>query len=106
MPFVKATAEEKLRRALPVLLAARKSVVLGGHREVIGAIQEAGNSGIECHWARELLLEVVAAPNLIAWQTNLTTRQSDITRALDRAIRLARRGLGHRGGWRVTPRSA
>lgn len=100
--YVRPEKAEQLRRALPVLLAARRSIVLGGHREVINEIQVAGNSGIECHWARGILLEVVPAADLIAWQSNLSIRQSDITRALDRAISIARRGLGSLGGWRTS----
>lgn len=94
------TREQQLRAALPVLLAARKAVVLEG-AEPIDAIQQAGEAGIASHYARSVLLEVVGG-NLIEWQSKAATRQSDHTRAFDRAIRLARGAFGHRGGWRVT----
>jgi len=35
MTFVRASPEEQHRRALPVLVAARKNVVLGGHRDIV-----------------------------------------------------------------------
>lgn len=97
--FVKLTQVEKDLAALPVLLAARRAVVLDG-AEPIAAIQEAGRAEVECHYARQLL-ERVLGLQLYGWQTSPKTLQSDRTRAFDRAIRLARRAQGHRGGWCV-----
>ncbi len=91
---------EKLRDALPVLLAARKAVVFDG-AEPIDAIQQAGMAGIECWWAREALLSVIPSATLQLWQADPAVKQSDRTRAFDRAIRLCRRALGHKGGWTV-----
>jgi len=104
--FVRASKAEQLRRALPVLLAARRSIIFGEHRDAIDAIQSAGKAGIECHWARQVLQSVVPSASLIAWQADLSIRQSDFTRALDRAIRLCRAPDARRGGWSVSPHAA
>lgn len=102
MTFRHLTEPEQHRAALPVLLAARRAVVLDGD-EPIDAIQRAGEAGLACHFARQLLLSVVPSVTLQAWQLDPAVKQSDRTRALDRAIRVARRALGHRGGWSVSP---
>lgn len=102
--FVRATSEQQLRAALPILLAARRAVVVGGELDVINAIQTAGNAGLACHWARQVLQRVIPSVALLAWQTDLSVRQSDRTRALDRAIRVCRAVDRRRGGWTiVTP---
>ncbi len=99
-PFVELTPVEKHQAALPVLLAARRAVVLDG-AQPIDAIQQAGAGGLACWFARQLLLGVVPAVTLQAWQSDPSVKASDKTRAFDRAIRLARRAFGHRGGWQV-----
>lgn len=100
-PFVKLSPVEKLRAALPILLAARRAVVLEG-AQPIDAIQQAGLAGVECWFARTVLLGVVPAVTLQAWQLDPSVKASDRTRAFDRAIRLCRRAVvGHRGGWAV-----
>lgn len=103
--FVKLSPDEKLRAALPVLLAARKAVVFDG-AQPIDAIQQAGGARVECWFAREALLRVVPMPTLQQWQADPGVKQSDRTRAFDRAIRLARAAFGHRGGWRVARKAA
>ena len=100
-PFVRVEKSEQLRRALPLLQAARRAVILEGVRDVIDAIQSAGGARIECHWARAELQAVIPSPSLIAWQTDVSVRQSDLTRALDRAISVCRRADARRGGWHV-----
>lgn len=105
-PFVKVSVEEQLKAALPVLLGARRLVVLDGYQPV-DAIQTAGRCGIASWWARMLLARVVPSPNLLAWQLDPLIRASDKTRAFDRAIRIARHSVfGHRGGWVVSPARA
>ncbi len=92
---------EKLRAALPVLLAARRAVVLDG-TEAIQALQDAGGPTLATWYAREVLLRVVPGVTLQLWQADPSVKQSDRTRAFDRAIRIARAALGHRGGWVVS----
>ncbi len=99
-PFVKATEVERLQAALPVLLAARRAVVFEA-ASAIDAIQQAGSAGLACWWARQALSSVVPAATLQQWQLDPNIRQSDRTRAFDRAIRLCRRAFGHKGGWSV-----
>lgn len=99
--FKRLAQDEQHRAALPVLLAARKAVVLDG-AQPIDAIQQAGNAGLACHWARQLLLDVVPTPTLQQWQLDPSVLRSDRTRAFDRAIRTARHAFGHRGGWSVS----
>lgn len=99
--FAKVSYAEKLRAALPVLLAARRAVVFEGTLP-IDAIQNAGEAGIASWFARELLLRVVPAPTIQLWQSDPLVKQSDRTRAFDRAIRLARGAFGHCGGWRLS----
>lgn len=101
MPFTKTPEAEQLRRALPLLLATRRAVVVSGARDVIDELQQAGRGGIESHWARQALLRFVSAVSLQSWQSDLNVRQSDLTRALDRAIRLCRRVDGRHGSWNV-----
>lgn len=99
MNFQKLAKSQQLQQALPILLAARRAVVLGG--DAIDAIQRAGNASLACHFARRLLLSVTSSVSLQAWQMDRAVKQSDRTRAFDRAIRLARAAFGHRGGWVV-----
>ncbi len=106
MTFVKASREEQLRRSLPVLEAARRSLIENGDRDVVDAIQQSGGAGLECWWARQILQSVIPSVSLIAWQCDPSVRQSDFTRCLDRAIRLCRQPDSRRGGWRVTQRAA
>lgn len=101
MTFVPATREEQHRAALPVLLLARRAVVLDG-AQPIDAIQEAGKASLASWWARQLLTSVVPAVTLQQWQADPAVLRSDRTRAFDRAIRIARRAYGHRGGWSVS----
>lgn len=101
MTFVKASREEQLRGALPVLIAARQSIIDNGDRDVVDSIQQAGGAGLACWWARQILQSVVPSVSLLAWQQDVTVRQSDITRCFDRAIRLCREPDARRGGWRV-----
>lgn len=99
--FVSLSPAEKLQAALPVLLAARRAVMLDG-AEPIDAIQEAGRARVACWFARQALASVVPSPTLQQWQADPSVLRSDRTRAFDRAIRLCRRAFGHRGGWTVT----
>lgn len=101
MIFQKLSRDEQHRAALPVLLAARAAVMSG--TALVEAIQEAGEAGLACHWARQVLQLVVPSATLQQFQADLSVKQSDRTRAIDRAIRLARRAFGHRGGWSVSP---
>lgn len=100
----KLSEAEQLRAALPVLVAARQQVVAG--TPPLEAIAEAGRAGIVAEYARRALRLVVCDQNLLAWQSHPATVQSARTRALDKAIRVARRAFGKRGGWTVTRRSA
>ena len=104
--FAPVPLEEQLRRALPLLQAARRAVVLHGALDVIDAIQQAGAARVECSWARRVLSAVVTAPSLLQWQADLAVLQSDRTRALDRAIRACRRPDVRRGGWLVALEAA
>jgi hypothetical protein len=101
MTFTKLTEAQRRQASLPILIAARKAVVLDGALP-IEAIQEAGQGGLVCHFARQVLLSVTPSATLQAWQLDPTVKQSDRTRAFDRAIRLARGAFGHRGGWAVS----
>ena len=103
--FVKLSADERLRAALPVLLSARRAVVFE-EASPIDAIQQAGMASLACVWAREALLGFVSTPTLQQWQADPSVKQSDRTRAFDRAIRLCRRACGHKGGWHVAHRPA
>ncbi len=98
--FASLSEEKQHQAALPVLLSARRAVVFDG-ADAIDAIQQAGHAGIECWWARQALLSVIPSSTLQLWQADPSVKQSDRTRALDRAIRLCRRAFGHRGGWTV-----
>lgn len=99
-PFIRLSPAEQHRAALPVLLAARHAVVFDGAAP-IDAIQQAGAAGLACWWARQALSSVVPSTTLQQWQADPSVRQSDRTRAFDRAIRVARRAGGHKGGWTV-----
>lgn len=94
------TQAEQFRLALPVLVAARHSVLAG--ELPLEAIAAAGNARIECEYARRALRAALWEGNLLSWQTSAALRQSDKTRALDRAIRLCRRVDAKRGGWKVS----
>jgi len=103
--FVKLSLQERHRAALPVLLEARRAVVIDG-AQPIDAIQQAGMARIECWFAREILLRFVPKVTLQQWQFDPSVMLSDRTRAFDRAIRFARRAFGHKGGWRVSAEAA
>lgn len=100
-PFVKPTTAEKFAAALPVLIAARRLVVLG-QVFPLAAILDAAGGSLAAWWAREILLGVVPNVTLQAWQADPSVKRSDRTRAMDRAICVARRSEPRRGGWRVT----
>lgn len=101
MTFLPQSQEQQRRRALPILVAARQEIIDGVLP--LRAIAEAGEAGIECEFARRILRKVLFEANLMTWQSSHSTRQSDRTRAIDRAIRFARGAFGHRGGWAVSP---
>ena len=105
-PFVKLTKLEKLRAALPVLLAARRLVILDAE-EPLQAIALAGNCKIECEFAREAMRFVLWEPYLQSWQEHPLTTRGVITKAFDRAIKYAKKGGEPKsaGGGRVAARS-
>ena len=96
--FVRLTKTQQLRAAVPVLERARRLCVLDGE-EPLQAIAVAGNCGIECEYARQVMRHVLWVPDLISWQMHPLTTRGAITKAFDRALKYARKALPHKGGW-------
>ncbi len=99
-PFVRPTKEQQLQLALPVLLAARELVLCGV--SPLTAIIDVGGGGLAGWYARQALFSVMPAARCLPDNLDRSVIQSDRLRGLDRAIRLARRAFGHRGGWAVS----
>ncbi len=57
--------------------------------------------GTIAYWHARVVFEKANRVQLINWETS-GILQSDCTRYFDRAIRLARRAFGHKGGWLIT----
>jgi hypothetical protein len=112
--WVRPSEAEQARRAVPVLEAARKLIIADGWCQgalrdergrwsLYGAIAEAGGGRIESEYARRQLRDVLALDNLPGWNDAPHRLRSEVTGALLRAIRHARRvgGVNRRGGWAV-----
>jgi hypothetical protein len=98
-PFVSASPEEKKRRALRVLLEARRL-----YRDRKGTLEACLSDGtLESWWAKEILRGIVWERNLTEWERHPKTKRADVYKAVDRAIRKCRQ---LRGGWFVSPRKA
>ncbi len=89
-----------MRRALSVLLAARAKHLAG-----VGPLDSLrGSTDVPIDWvyAQRTFEQANPSISLFRWQQHGGVLRSDGTRAFDRAIRLARRAFGHRGGWAVS----
>ncbi len=101
-PWRAPSPEEQLRAALPVLVRARQDIING--EDPLAAIGDAssGLPPIVYVYARRALNEILGE-DVNTWRTRPgAALQSARTRVFDRAIRLARRAFGHRGGWSVS----
>jgi hypothetical protein len=98
-PFVSASPEEKKRRALRVLLEARRL-----YRDHKGTLEVCLSDGtLESWWAKEILRGIIWERNLTEWERHPRTKRADVYRVVDRAIRKCRQ---LKGGWFVGPRKA
>lgn len=112
--FRRLTEQERAREASPVLLEARRLIIADGWCQgalrdargrwsLYGAIAEAGEGRIQAEYAREVLRDTLRRQDLPAWNDAPERLRSEVTEALARAERRARRvgGLNRRGGWAV-----
>lgn len=100
MTFSRPAVDEQYRRALPVLLAARAKHLEG--TGPLDAIRWSTEVPIEWIYAQRAFEAANPLVDLARWAMHGGVLQSDGTRFFDRAIRLARRAFGHRGGWVVS----
>jgi hypothetical protein len=98
-PFSLAAPEEKKRRALRVLVEARRL-----YKARKGDLHACLSDGtLESWWAKEILRGIVGEPNLSLWEQRCYGGRAEVYRVLDRAIRKCRQ---LKGGWFVSPRKA
>lgn len=103
-PFSPPSLQEQFRRALPVLLEARERFKQG--MPLIDALRPTGSildvyARRVCQAAIWNFEAIVAAEMALIFGARVRLFRSDVLRALDRAIRMAR-GKKHGGGWRVS----
>lgn len=97
--FRETSPDEKKRRALRVLVEARRL-----YREKRGTLHECLSDGtLESWWAKEVVRHYVRALNLEQWEREQRQPRSTVYRTLDACIRKCRQ---LRGGWFVSPRAA
>lgn len=97
--FTAASPEEKKRRALRVLLNARRL-----YKQRAGDLHVCLSDGsLESWWAKEILRGIVGELDLSLWERHAYGGRAEVYRVLDRAIRRCRQ---LRGGWFVSPRAA
>ncbi len=97
-PFEAAPPDERKRRALRVLLEARKK-----YRERFGTLEECLSDGtLESWWAKQILRSYVACLDLTQWEREQHQPRCTVYRTLDACIRVCRQ---QHGGWFVSPRA-
>lgn len=96
-PYTAASPQEKLRRALVVLVEARR-LFRARHGNLLECLIAAGDGSPQGWWARQIVQGAVGDRDLLAFCTGPRVRRADIYRLLDDCISKCR---GHQGGWHV-----